>query len=300
MSKENIIITATSDINIIKSLITIFGENPAYYSRSSFLERLKSEKIVIFTLEVDKDLKAFCLCEITNEIVKMHHFKLKETHVEKYFFQLVSHVFNYGKKFQHKIFRCERDFDPEPELLEQFTKSDYSAHERILMTLQLKDFKEENFKLNENYTYNININQNLEEIASCIYESVKDTIDAQIYSEYGDIETIRNLFGFKNKDRHDYNEPASVLIFNNKKLVGINLVGLDGDKKAYISQLAINPNHRRKHLGKYAMIKSILALIEMEKELLYLHVTVGNQAQFLYESLGFKKVESRWIILKQY
>ena len=300
MDYNDINIIPSNDKAIIPSLITSFDDDPSYFSRSSFLTRLNSKQVTIFLLEVNKSLTAYCLCETANDVFHMYRFKFKDGLSYNYFFELVSFVYNFGSTQNVHYFRCSRDFNPSSELQNRFSTSGFSLHERFFMTLHLSAVHFEEPSLDEQYSSSSAISDNLDTIATCIYESVKDTIDALLYPEYHTVESISHLFGLKDSTNNEYDNQASILLFSNNTVVGLNLVGFDGEEKAYISQLAIHPDHRRSQLGTYLMIKSLISLKQMGKKVVYLHVSSGNPAQKLYESVGFKIKESRWVILKQY
>ena len=293
-------ILVINDESTLPSLITTFNEDPSYYSRPSFLTRLKNKQITIFVLEINNNLQAFCICETANDVFHMFHFKDKDNLSSDYFFDLVSYVYNFGKTQNVHFFRCSRDFNPSSELHERFSSSDFALHERFFMTLYLADFSFPAPSLSNQYSSSSKVVEHLQDIAPCIFNAVKDSLDAKLYPEYHTVDSINRLFGLNLVDQNEFDNEASILVFTNTTLVGLNLIGFDGDKKAYISQLAIHPDHRRNHLGRFAMITSINSLKQMGKEVVYLHVTSGNPAQQLYESLGFKIKESRWVILKEY
>ena len=167
------------------------------------------------------------------------------------------------------------------------------------MSLKLAEFDRQEILIPDEYSLQSDIEKYSEEIISCIYESVKGTIDAVLYFEYLKKETIGELFGLTDANNHFYEEKSSFLLFHNQNLIGVNLVSMDGEN-SYVSQLAVHPQYRRHQLGKSLMINSILALKKMNVKELLLHVTSNNPAYLLYKGLGFVKKESRWVILKQY
>ena len=60
--------------------------------------------------------------------------------------------------------------------------------------------------------------------------------------------------------------------------------------------MAIHPDYRRRKLGKFLMNESLQTLKEMGLQKVSLHVTNSNYpARLLYESLGFKKMQSIYI-----
>ena len=69
-------------------------------------------------------------------------------------------------------------------------------------------------------------------------------------------------------------------------------------RSAYNIVIACHVNPDGDAIG--SLVSLGLGLKQMGKEVVYLHVTSGNPAQQLYESLGFKIKESRWVILKEY
>jgi ribosomal protein S18 acetylase RimI-like enzyme len=73
---------------------------------------------------------------------------------------------------------------------------------------------------------------------------------------------------------------------------------------AYIPDICIDPNIRRKGLGRALLVDTLKRLIEKYSELdgVRLDVTLENPAKHLYDSLGFKELRryevlnwlSRW------
>ncbi len=300
MSNSPIEVKSTSKIEVITSLISPAIGGLSFLANDYFTEGLKNSSIQFYYIKQDATVKAYCLNDTHSTIAQMYHFRSDDSEADRFFLVLMNQIYTDQSRKNYTIFRCIRDFNPSASFLSEVASSGFHAQERFFMTLNLDTFHSPDSVADTSYACTTDITKSIPEIIDCIHDSVAGSQDALLYPEYTNKNLIKSLFVLNENDFATYANETSFLFFDGPKLIGLNLVAFDGDNDAYISQLAVHPDYRRKKLGKLLMIKSILALQSLQKKELFLHVTTSNPALVLYETLGFVKKDSRWVFIKDY
>ena len=217
----------------------------------------------------------------------MYHFKTKNDSEQYYFDIYLNYCFNFGKKFQQRSFISTVPFRISPSLVESVSSNGFSIYERFSMTLQLSECSFQEPDLN-GFSIQSNIGDYTNEIIELIMSANKNQIDAKIFPDFSDFTIMKRVLGFEEPTNHSFSEEASVLLFKNSKLIGLNLIQFQTDSTALVFELAIDPKFRRRKLGSRLMVCSILVLKDLGMKELILNVSAGNPAQIVYESIGFK------------
>ncbi len=77
----------------------------------------------------------------------------------------------------------------------------------------------------------------------------------------------------------------------NQQITGYVLTQVEDKVEAHITSIAVDPNHRRKGIGKRLLLNALIAAKKMYLLSCSLHVRVSNEAAInLYESLNFNKI----------
>lgn len=129
--------------------------------------------------------------------------------------------------------------------------------------------------------------------ADLMFKANENNIDVLVFPEFfGTIELCKRLIDNTKNNRYgQWKENISKILLHEERIIGICLLTLRGEY-GYIPDIAIDPEYRRRGLGRYLLVKSLQDLLANEKQLtgISLDVTLENPARYLYESLGFKDV----------
>ncbi|MFW9889175.1 MAG: GNAT family N-acetyltransferase [Candidatus Thorarchaeota archaeon] len=132
------------------------------------------------------------------------------------------------------------------------------------------------------------------DIGELIFRGTAGSIDVDVFPEFFSTEeyalklvkdTIANRYG-------EFRSPKdSWVLKKGDILVGVCLITIRGSY-GYIPDICIDPNLRRKGLGRALLVHALKQLMEKHSELegVHLDVTLENPAKHLYDSLGFKEL----------
>lgn len=257
------------------------------FSSDTFVSDIQSGKTIFFFLKAGDDIIASCFLEKFPAMVRLYRFRSLREFINQSFEIFVKHLYSLSINFHVPLFHTTINFPFNSDLKNSLLKENFTFYDRKNMILPLISFPDQPTPDFGSFTTNSNISEFASEIINLTILSAKNSIDALIYPEFSEFSSLSSTYGLNNPTNHFYNEKASVLLFDNDLLIGVNLITLDGDDSSIIWQLAVHPNYRRQKLGYKLMIKSILALKSLDRERLSLSVSVGNPAALLYESLGF-------------
>jgi ribosomal protein S18 acetylase RimI-like enzyme len=147
--------------------------------------------------------------------------------------------------------------------------------------------------LSNRYSIQSYSDEMVDQTADLIFRANKKNIDVLVFPHF--FETFefckRLIENTKNNHYGQWRENISKVLLHDEKLIGICFLTLRG-KYGYIPDIAIDPKYRRRGLGRYLLVHSLMDLLDDEVQLagISLDVTFENPARFLYESLGFKDV----------
>lgn len=300
MSNSNIEINFISDLDEITSIVSSIGDDDSLFSDEKLIKKLQSGKTVFCCLKDDSEVYYFGLLEHNPNrlIVQLYRFETKTSNQE-FLNIFLNKCFDFGKKFKKSVYIVGLPFRLTSDVINIIRSDDYKIFERESMTLNLQECSFQKPDLS-NYSIKSNISDYAKEIIEFVMIANKNKPDAEIYPEFSNYASMEDVLGLKEPKKHHFDEKASVLLFYNDKLIGINLIRVINNSLAIVFELAIHPDFRRRKLGYNSMVLSILTLKEMGMKELILLVTVGNPAQRIYEAVGFKTKETGTVLRKNY
>ncbi|NHK31952.1 MAG: GNAT family N-acetyltransferase, partial [Asgard group archaeon] len=127
----------------------------------------------------------------------------------------------------------------------------------------------------------------------------KGHTDSDIFPEMRDINEIKKIFSQASNNFKDFNPKINPQIVFHGKIIGISCVLMQGEKKAFVAEVSIVPEHQRKGLGKALMKKIMQICFDKGCTNLGLAVTKDNIGAYkLYQKLGFKETSEFIAIIK--
>jgi N-acetylglutamate synthase-like GNAT family acetyltransferase len=168
--------------------------------------------------------------------------------------------------------------------------------DRAYMTLSRKSIEDiDNPELSDGMKYEVYDNSQIDELSKVVFISNEGNIDQIVFPNFfGTIKDCKTLIeNIENNVYGEYKKPYSWLLIEENRIIGACLMTIrnKGDT-GYIPDIVIDPNYRGKGLGKMLLIHSMKKIIVGEPDIVKvdLDVTLENDARFLYNSLGFKKL----------
>lgn len=180
------------------------------------------------------------------------------------------------------------------ELSEYAVSMGFRKFDRKFMTADKETLMEFNPKiLAEEYVVELYTDEMKGTVADLIYRANESNIDVMVFPHFfGTIEACERLIdNTKNNHYGQWKDNISKVLIHDEKVIGVCLLTLRGNY-GYIPDISIDPDYRRRGLGRYLLVRSLQDLLRSDKQLtgISLDVTLENPARFLYESLGFKDV----------
>ncbi len=133
-----------------------------------------------------------------------------------------------------------------------------------------------------------------EEIAELMFISNEGHVDQDVFPDFfGSREDCQRLIDNIVANRYgEYKESSSWILRDNEKAIGACFMTIRNGEAGYIPDIVIDPDYRRRGLGKAIQVHSMKRQIESEPSItkIDLDVTLSNNARFLYDSLGFETV----------
>jgi len=133
------------------------------------------------------------------------------------------------------------------------------------------------------------------EISRLIFKCVDDTVDQDIWpSFFMSVPKIEDfLYKMLEGSFGKHEDFYSWILQDRDKNVGVSLL-VSNEETGFLVQIAIDPEYRRKGLGRIVLQHSIHSLIRINPLItkIELAVTESNPAMLLYKSLGFRTLNS--------
>lgn len=148
--------------------------------------------------------------------------------------------------------------------------------------------------LPEGMQFEVYTSESKEEIAELMFIGNDGHIDQDVFPDFfGSKEDCQRLIDNIEASRYgEYRESSSWILRDNRKAIGACFMTIRNGEAGYIPDIVIDPDYRRRGLGKAIQVHSMKRQIESEPLLtkIDLDVTLSNNARFLYDSLGFETV----------
>lgn len=174
----------------------------------------------------------------------------------------------------------------QPSLVENYEKIGFKTVESGRW--MIRPTEEFNIMWGEEYYINLPKRENQGEIGKLLYESFESNVN--LHSSY----TLDEYTDWVKEYLDDYLDNdmlnrASTLVYdgNTNELVGVCYVSL-WQEWPLISQIAVKPNYEGRGIGT-KMLKKALTILKKEYPVVRLYVDIGNEAEEVYNSLGFLK-----------
>ncbi len=152
----------------------------------------------------------------------------------------------------------------------------------------IRPTEEFNIMWREGFYANLPKRENQGEIGKLLYEAFENNVN--LHSSY----TLEEYTGWVKEYFDDYLDSdmlnrASTLVYdgNTNELVGVCYVSL-WQEWPLISQIAVKPSYEGRGIGT-KMLKKALTILKKEYPVVRLYVDIGNEAEEVYENLGFLK-----------
>ncbi|MGD9397532.1 MAG: GNAT family N-acetyltransferase [Candidatus Thorarchaeota archaeon] len=133
-----------------------------------------------------------------------------------------------------------------------------------------------------------------DEVAELMFISNDGHVDQDVFPDFfGSKGACRRLIDNIVVNRYgEYKESSSWILRDNDKTIGACFMTIRNGEAGYIPDIVIDPDYRRRGLGKAIQVHSMKRQIESEPSIIKmdLDVTLSNNARFLYDSLGFETV----------
>ena len=147
--------------------------------------------------------------------------------------------------------------------------------------------------LPDGYSISLYSDKMEDQAANLMFKANENNIDVLVFPHFfGTFDLCKQLIENTKKNQYgQWRDNISKVLLHDKKIIGICLLTIRGDY-GYIPDIAIDPEYRRRGLGRFLLLRSLKDLLEAQQKLMgiSLDVTSENPARFLYESLGFKDV----------
>ena len=133
------------------------------------------------------------------------------------------------------------------------------------------------------------------EISRLIFKCVDGTADQDIWPSF--FISVQRIEDFLHKlldGSFGKHEDFYSWILQDKDVnIGVCLMA-SNEETGFIAQIAVDPKYRRRGLGRYLLLHSIHSLVRIHPEIsrIELAVTESNPAKLLYQSLGFRTLNS--------
>ncbi|MEW8993218.1 GNAT family N-acetyltransferase [Clostridium sp.] len=152
----------------------------------------------------------------------------------------------------------------------------------------IRPTEEFNITWGEEYYINLPKRENQGEIGKLLHEAFESNVD--LHSSY----TLDDYTDWVKEYFDDYLDNdmlnrASTLVYdgNTNELVGVCYVSL-WQEWPLISQIAVKPSYEGRGIGT-KMLKNALTILKKEYPVVRLYVDIGNEAEQVYDNLGFLK-----------
>ncbi|WP_346867384.1 MULTISPECIES: GNAT family N-acetyltransferase [unclassified Clostridium] len=174
----------------------------------------------------------------------------------------------------------------QPSLVENYEKIGFKKIESGRW--MIRPIEEFNIMWGEGFYANLPKRENQGEIGKLLYEAFENNVN--LHSSY----TLEEYTGWVKEYFDDYLDSdmlnrASTLVYdgNTNELVGVCYVSL-WQEWPLISQIAVKPSYEGRGIGT-KMLKKALTILKKEYPVVRLYVDIGNEAEEVYENLGFLK-----------
>ncbi|MFW9963247.1 MAG: GNAT family N-acetyltransferase [Candidatus Sifarchaeia archaeon] len=134
----------------------------------------------------------------------------------------------------------------------------------------------------------------IENVTKMVFQSVDGSVDQDLFPfVYGSFDTTLRFHQQVIAGDFGIHKPSySWILKKGDDCIGACFMTTSEDHLGHLMHLAIAPDFRRRGLGKQLLLYSLHNLFTLEPDLekVDLAVTLSNTARFLYESIGFKRV----------
>ena len=179
------------------------------------------------------------------------------------------------------------------EFSEYVIKSGFKKHDRRFMSLN----RPESLAcplLPEGYHITPFSETDIEEVTRTVFKSVDGSADQELFPYvYGSFDSTLRFHQRVSAGDFGIHKPTySWILKFGDDCIGACFMTTSEDHIGHVMHLAITPEFRRSGLGKSLLLHALKNLFKIEPDLkeIDLAVTLSNPARYLYESIGFKRV----------
>jgi ribosomal protein S18 acetylase RimI-like enzyme len=265
----------------------------------AFEEHFKKDDSIYFLAIMNEESKGFISCDITKKIVQTNRLFVKKCkEYDEVILELLSYTSNQLESLNKKYFQTF--FVTSLNIRQQLEKDNFKVYPRVKMVYDLKENQIPEHFLNPDYQHDNFTLDELDEELQIIVDSNIGTLDGEIFVQFSDLDSIKELF-YRGRMDGERRRSDSPIVKIGDKIVGVNIISNISDTASYVWIIALLPEHRGKGLGKYLMLKAHDNCKKANVEQMVLDVTLDNKvAHGLYKKLGYKETMRYFTVLKEY
>jgi ribosomal protein S18 acetylase RimI-like enzyme len=264
-----------------------------------YKDHFGNEDSVYFLATIGNESRGFISFDLTRKIVQTHRLFVKQCNeYDDIVFELLSYSSQQLKSLGKEYFQTF--FVTTLNIKEQLEEDGFKVYPRVKMVYDLIGNEIPEHSLDAAYQVEKFTLEKLDEELQIIVEANKGTLDGEIFRQFSDLESVKELFyrGKMDGERLNVNSP---ILLKDGKIAGVNIIANFNPDQSYVWIIALLPEHRGKGLGKYLMLKAHDNCKKDNVKEMILDVTLGNKAAHgLYTKLGYKETSRYLTVLKKY
>ena len=261
--------------------------------------RLESDDFIGYFISKNRRCLGFTLLCIDKLHIEeyMHYFK--ETSLkDKALVMLLDFAANKAKDLGKILYQSF--FVKNLDLKEILEEKGFETYIRARMSYNIPENYSSSYDLDVCYKLSNFTPERLEPIKDVIVQANKDHIDGEIFIQFSDYETLSRFIDRSLGDLSRLRRDSPVILYGDQ-IVGVNLIVMLSEARAYIWDIAVLSAHQRKGLGKALMDKAIENCIQNTIPEILLDVTVDNHKAFnFYNKLGFVELSRYLTVVKRF
>ncbi|MFX1483978.1 MAG: GNAT family N-acetyltransferase [Promethearchaeota archaeon] len=182
------------------------------------------------------------------------------------------------------------------DLAEHIQSIGFGRHDRMHMSLSREDIEVlDDPTLPDGMSFEPYCPELREEICEVVFDGNDGHVDQNIFPEFfGTVDACRSFLENIETNRYgEYRDALSWILRRDGRAIGACFMTVRNGDMGYIPDIVVNKEFRGQKLGRAILVHSMKRLLESDSDLIKieLDVTLSNIARFLYESLGFTKLQ---------
>ncbi|HUU79131.1 MAG TPA: GNAT family N-acetyltransferase [candidate division Zixibacteria bacterium] len=261
--------------------------------------RLNEKDLIGFYISKNRKRLGFTLCYVDYSHIEeyMHHIRKTELENEV-LIMLLEAAAEKAKELKRKIFQS---FSVKNlHLKDTLEQKGFEVYPRARMSYNIpKNYQPKNdldvcYKLSNFTPYR------MDKIIDVIVKANQNHIDGDIFIQFSNHDNLKNFISRSLGDFSRLRKDSPIILYGDQ-IVGVNLVVMLDEQRAYIWDISVLSNHQRKGLGKALMYKAIENCILDNVSEIILDVTIDNYKAFnFYNKHGYSELNRYLTVLKRF